>query len=564
VRAAVAKVKAAPGVGDVTPAAGVRVWLAAAVCIAAGAWLAGRDLGEPGVYYDEVIQAIPAVDFLREDGEPPRIPGARSVRVFGRWLPWLTQPYMGALKSQLLIPVFALAEPSAALLRATTLAWALLGIPLAMLFANRVLGFPVAVIAGALLAVDPSLLFLARHDWGSFSLGFALRCASLVLLHRGWRDASPALLAAGGVCIGLGVYNKIDFGVWVAAAGSALLIAAPREVFGALARRRKLLAAFAAGAAVGAAPLALAGGAVLGVAEAAARGAAQAPSWPEKLETLASVLDGSHFQRLMLVGGRFEAIGGAPAARGLGLAHFAGAAVVLAALAGWRRTRAAADRAAVFALATTLLALVGILLTPRAVRAHHFLNAYPFPQLVVASAAVLLWTRAAGRARLPARALAVWVVVASLASALRVDVETLRTLRDTGGRGRWSHAVADLAGSLPPGARVVSLDWGIDAPLRFAAPRIRADEPIWRLHAGARRETHLEGTPDHLYVSFEPEYAVFPFGSALLEAVAALPAGAARVEHVDDRGGAPVLRVVRFREAHDLVYRGGRFEVELR
>ena len=30
--------------------------------------------------------------------------------MFGGWLPWMTQGYMGALKSQLLIPVFALVD----------------------------------------------------------------------------------------------------------------------------------------------------------------------------------------------------------------------------------------------------------------------------------------------------------------------------------------------------------------------------------------------------------------------------------------------------------------------
>jgi hypothetical protein len=203
-----------------------------------------------------------------------------------------------------------------------------------------------------------------------------------------------------------------------------------------------------------------------------------------------------------------------------------------------------------------------ILATPRAVRAHHFLNAWPFPQLVIASAAVWLWTRAAPRVRLAAKGLAVALVAAALGSALRLDQGTLRTLRDTGGRGRWSHAVEDLARRLPAGTRVVSLDWGIDAPLRFAAPGIAAEEPIWRLHAGAGRGTRLTGTPDHVYVTWEPAFAVFPFGSALEEAVARLPAGSARVEHLADREGSPVLRAVRFAAPHALVYRRGRFDVE--
>jgi len=566
VRAGAAKVKAARSPGGVRPGPTAWVWLAAVPCIAAAAWLAGRGLGEPGLYYDEVIQARPALEFIRGDDVPLRVPGERAVRVLGYWLPWMTQAYMGALKSQLLIPVFALAEPDAALLRGTTLAWALLGIPLVMLFANRALGLPVAVLTGALLAVDPSLLFIARHDWGSFSLGFLLRGGALVLVQRGWLGGSRWTIAAGGVCAGLGVYNKIDFGVWVAAAGIAVLIAAPREVAGAFARRRGLVAAFAGGAILGAAPLAMAGGNVLGAAGAFARAAEPASEWPEKLAVLPHVLDGSYFQRLMLVGGRFDAIDrAAGATSGVGFAVFAVAALALAALLAWgRRPRAAGDRAAVFVLATALLALVGILATPGAVRVHHFLNAYPFPQLTIASAAALLWTRTAGSARLAARGLAVALVGAALVSAVRLDVATLRTLRDTGGHGLWSHAVEELARRLPAGARVVSLDWGIDGPLRFVAPGIAAEEPMWRLRAAsaARGAARLEGTPDHVYVVFEPAWAVFPFGAALLDAIAGLPAGTARVERHTDREGTPVLHTVRFATDHALVYRGGRFEVE--
>jgi hypothetical protein len=127
----------------------------------------------------------------------------------------------------------------------------------------------------------------------------------------------------------------------------------------------------------------------------------------------------------------------------------------------------------------------------------------------------------------------------------------------------WSHAVEELARGLPPDARPVSLDWGLDGPLRFVAPELAATEPIWRLRAG-RAATELTGTPQHVYLVFEPEYAVFPFGQAMLRAIAALPAEVVRVTHHRDREGAPVLRAIRFDVPHTLVYRRGRFEVKLR
>src|SRR5262245_37884318 len=97
--------------------------LALAAAAAPAAWLALRDLEVPGLYYDEVIQALPAAEFLREGGRPLQIPGARSTWLAGGWFPLMTQPYMGALKSQLLIPVFAAFGASTTSLRTTTFAW---------------------------------------------------------------------------------------------------------------------------------------------------------------------------------------------------------------------------------------------------------------------------------------------------------------------------------------------------------------------------------------------------------------------------------------------------------
>lgn len=537
---------------------------AALFCITA-LGVAGRDLDDPGLYYDEVFQALPALEWLSPGGGPPRLPGMRAVRVLGRWLPWMTQPYMGALKSQLLIPVFALAPREPQVLRATTLVWALLGIPLVMLFANRALGLAVALLAGALLAVDPSLLFLARHDWGSFSIGFLLRGAALVLVTRGWRKGSRCALAGGGACLGLGVYNKIDFAVFVAAAAAALLVAARREVWQGVTRRRDLVLALAAGFALGIAPLALAAPDALTLAGQAARQAPAAGAWSEKWMAARTVLDGSYFQRLMLAGGRFERLGSvANAARGPGLVILAACALGLVAALARRRPADRGDAAARFVLATALLTLAGILATPRAVRAHHFLNATPFPQLVVATALVRLWTHAPQRIRLPARALAGLVATLAIGSALHIDVATLRTLRETGGRGRWSHAVETLARSLPAGDRAVSLDWGFDGPLRFTAPGIAAEEPIWRLWHARGGRVELEGTPHDVYLVWEPEYAVFPFGGELLQAIGHLPPETVRVERHRDREGEPVFRSIRFARDHRLVYRRGRIEVRLR
>ena len=154
------------------------------LCVAVLAF-AGRDLSTPGLYYDEAIQAAPAAEFLREGGRPLAIPGATSTRWLGGWLPLMTQPYMSALKSQLLIPVFAVCGAGPATLRLATLVAGCAGLLLCMFWVRRVWGTPAALLTGVLLASDPSFLFVTRHDWGSVSLALVCRGGGLWLLDRG-------------------------------------------------------------------------------------------------------------------------------------------------------------------------------------------------------------------------------------------------------------------------------------------------------------------------------------------------------------------------------------------
>jgi len=532
-----------------------------AAAAALSAWLALRDLGGPGLNYDEVIQALPAAEFLREGGRPLQIPGAKSAWLAGGWFPLMTQPYMGALKSQLLIPVFALFGPSTAVLRTTTFAWGLLGCLFATLFAGRLLGARVAVATGALLALDPAFLFVSRHDWGSFALGLVLRCGGFWLATVGFARRSPAWLAGAGLALGLGVYNKVDLLPVIAAAAAALLLCQPRA---ALRGRAREIAAFAAGLAVGAAPLAtvgLRGAALVGGIAGELR---LATDLPEKLATWRALLDGSYFHRLMLAGGSFESLSDVEgAASGLFAPALAGSVLLLAWRLATRRPWQRAERTVAFALATLALSFAALLLVPRAVRIHHVLNAAPFPQIVVAAAFADLWRM--GAASRPAlRALAVAGLGLVLAGHVLVDLRTLAEIRASGGRGRWSDALAGFARELAaePGATVVSLDWGFHAPLQFLAPQLDLREPVWRLRGAAAMGTRLEGTPQTVYLVQDPRYRVFDLGQDLLAAAARLPEGVTRVRAHADRSGDTAFLSVRIARPHRLVYRG-RLEVEL-
>jgi predicted membrane-bound mannosyltransferase len=283
---------------------GFALGLVAVIAVAAALGL--RDLGAPGLYYDEAIQAVPAAEFVRASERPFELPGTRNARIAGRWFPVFTQPYMGALKSQLLIPVFAVFGASVGSLRAATFGFGVLGLALAMLFARSLLGTPIALLGGLLLAVDPAFLFVSRHDWGSFALGLACRCGGLWLAVGGFERRSAARLAGAGIALGLGVFNKIDVGAFLAAAACAIALVAPRALGERLRRRPGEIGLLAAGLVLGAAPVLWSLWKTLGVVERAFRKkAGLAGDLPEKLTTWSTLFDGSHFERLMLAGGRF-------------------------------------------------------------------------------------------------------------------------------------------------------------------------------------------------------------------------------------------------------------------
>jgi hypothetical protein len=439
-------------------------------CIALG--VVGRHLEVPGLYYDEVIQAEPAVQFLADDGRPSRIPGARTIRLFGGWFPVMVQPYMGAVKSHALMPAFAAFGATAASLRLTTLTWSLVGLLFAMLWAREVLGTRVALVAAALLAVDPSFLWTSRHDWGSFALGFLCRCGGLYFVTTGWTHRTTWRLFAGGLCLGLGVYNKIDFGVLVVAAGLALAIALPRVVSEAVRSRGLRPLPAALGFLLGAGPMIAAAGAVLAATHNVVRRQAEGSGdWVEKVHALVAMLDGSYFHKLMLAGGSFEGMFEAPgASTGLFLVAFLACGVALGAQLWRDRRRGELDPAQAFVWLATLAVALGLFLTPRTVRIHHTLNLYPFPQLVVAIVLVRLWEEAPGGA--PARRLRRAVASAALCAVLAGSVHVnFRTLEPLVRRPRRLRRGAGIAAGR--GGRQSRLGLRRSAALRRTRPRTR-------------------------------------------------------------------------------------------
>src|SRR5690242_10480707 len=70
--------------------------------------LAIQNLSVPGLYYDEAVFGGMAKDFVTGNVHGPHIPENQVITFFGRPFPVLIQPYLGALKSWMLMPSLAL------------------------------------------------------------------------------------------------------------------------------------------------------------------------------------------------------------------------------------------------------------------------------------------------------------------------------------------------------------------------------------------------------------------------------------------------------------------------
>lgn len=540
--------------------------LAVFAVLAAGlALLVARGLERPGLYYDETLQAATAAAFIRAE-EPLPLIGARRVELGDRWLPWMTQPYLGALKTQALIPFLALLGTDAVGLRATTLIWGLTGLLLFLLWARELAGPRVALAGAALLAFDPSFLFSVRHDWGPFALGFVCRMGGLLLVTQGWRRRSTPRMAVGGLLLGLAVYHKLDAAAFLAGCGLALVAVAPRERWQELRERLGATAAALAGFAAGMAPILpaladLAGGGTLRGLAAGRRGVSKLDTWP-------AVLDGSYIHRVLQKGGRLEALFSGADTSPHGLFGLLLVASVLALgtllLRDRRRRRRSVSptrEVEAFSMLALLAVAAALFAMPGATLMHHVLNVYPLPHLVAALALGRM-----ARSGMPWRSAAAAALLAVvLASALRVDLRTLQFIHDTGGRGWWSDALGDLARELAPGTPVVTVDWGFAAPLHFAYPGLTVEETSWRLaNAHPTQRVTLEGGADHVYLVHGRDYDALGFGPQLLDAARALPEATVEIRTLRDRQGDRAFHAIRFLRPHRLVHQRRRFSVEWR
>ncbi len=139
---------------------------------------------------------------------------AEKWRILGHTVPVMLMSYVGALKSWIYTPIFALWSPSVYSLRVPVLLIGALAVWLFFQYLDRIAGWRAALAGCALLATDVPFLLTATLDWGPVALKQVLILGGLLLAVRYYQERSEKLLAAAFFLFGLAVWDKAVF-VWM-------------------------------------------------------------------------------------------------------------------------------------------------------------------------------------------------------------------------------------------------------------------------------------------------------------------------------------------------------------
>lgn len=467
-------------------------WLLAAALCGYFAFCGLRVAHGPGLSPDECLFSAAARDHA-----------LASTTLFGQ--PVLLMPYLGALKTHLFAPVFAVLGASATTLRAPCIAISVVALLCTFAVCRSLLGMPAALFILALCATDASFAFGATVDFGPIVLATLLKVLALALVASLARRPTLAKAWALVVLAALGLWDKLSF-LWTVAAtiaGMWLCPGAIRELFRRHARAMRVLAGVLATMIV----LALARSLQVSAAMRSWAVGTDLP-WKDKIVQTAVVgwrtFAASSFYR--------QFTEEAPPHDASLIVIVTAALCVAGGIAVIKRQRVPTSVARVyrFVLAFMTVIFAQILLTPRAVGPHHAMAVWPMPHVLAGvSACALLRERAR---RWPAKVLvataaAVLVLVGAFNCESQIHSMSMRRHY----RPVFAPQVYALGRFLQNRAsaydRIVCVEWGVAQQLKTLLPAamvmkvvdlwaplasLKGDDPsalatFYRAHLSARR-----------------------------------------------------------------------------
>jgi len=438
-----------------------RAWHAApyALAIAAAAFFCltcFTALSRPGLYYDEVN----FVNASLGGGDPDQ------TFIDSRFLdvPSAIMPYIGALKSWLYAPVFALFDVSPGTIRGPAILLALLGIALAGLLARRVFGVWPAALLVVLLATDPVFATMTRVDWGPVAVASVLRVTALIAYLALVRTRSLPYAWVLAAVLLLGLFNKLDFAFFIGGLFAAALVVHRRELIEL--GRGRVLAACAPAAAFLLALGTLGVPRILDARDLPLSRSANPLSdrLDHRWNLFSDTFDGSAVFGL-LTGRPLEAATPAPGV----LTAMALALLVVVVVSRVRR-RGLPDepmRTAAFLLVLTATMIACVIATREVTGPHHLIQLWPLPQLLAAALVAIAATAAVPhRGRLVGTGLTVAVLAWLCAAQVGASREYAHAFQgEVGYAPVWTPEIYDVASLARRRGdqvdEIVTADWGI-------------------------------------------------------------------------------------------------------
>jgi hypothetical protein len=430
----------------------------AAVIVIRGA-LALHAIGRPGLQMDETL-------FV--NASTLRIPNLFLLHSLGG-VPLMVFPYIGALKSWLYDPLFALFGTSPAVIRTPVVVIASVGLLLTYFAVRDLANRPVALLAFTTLCFDSSVFWLTRDDVGPSSIEFALKCAALFFAARFARAPRLRWLVLLLVALGLGVFNKLNF-IWVVDAAVVVSVVVAVRHRSALREFRRFIWVWVIGLVVIYVPFG-----IYYVADNISASAGRAGGfqpWTLFEQGMSGVLAGTWYYDYALTPLN---------------SHMVVVWIVLAAFAAGTIASVAMSRTRNFAIAMTSLAALLMALqclgTAQATAGWHYISVYPFVTIVGAYG---VWALA--RLTLK-RDVSVWLAVAAAAAvALVYNGSLMAKYLDAEHReplnSMWSPAIYTLSRDLQHNhANIITADWGIFNPLFALHPSPRYTELAFELES---------------------------------------------------------------------------------
>jgi hypothetical protein len=490
-------------------------------------FLAVQFIWLPGIYYDEVLGAVPAIAALEGDVPGPYVQVEGSVIHLGKVaFPLMILPYLGSMQTAVLIPVFALFGISVPVMRGAYIFLGALGLLGSYLFTARYFNRSTAWVATLLLAVDPTYIFATRSDNGPTTVMMICKMGALWLFLMWWQSRKRIFLLLGAFIAGIGVYDKLNFVWFLGALGVAMFTIFPVVTWQRLIREKWYIlisagASFFVGSSIfWAYTFASGGGVFREIGKILIR------------QTAFGVENSAVFSNLLL---RFESFVNLLFGREI-LSFYmsifdyqsSSSSLSPGTLIPWLVLLVLLltiiqivtglafglhTKKILFLVVLTVVIIAASIFTPTNFMYHHLLVAYPFPHLLIAYF-LIKTPHILSKIRLKpqfTRNAGYLILFIAVGINLYVVQNTYQILNKTGGKGMWSSAIYTLADYLKDDERVVVvMDWGINLNLlMLTSGKLSTQEPwqefVYTSDYSEKMEA-LVNQPEAIFVFHSSEY----------------------------------------------------------